>query len=44
MKKAVSQALPRSDFHLNNPYNVQTGWGTPIANKIIPDLAGGKYV
>jgi subtilase family serine protease len=44
MKTAVYHTLPASDFHLGNQYNLQTGWGTPIANKIIPDLASGKYV
>jgi hypothetical protein len=44
MKSAVSKSLPASDFHLGTVYNTQTGWGTPIADRIIPDLAGGKYV
>jgi subtilase family serine protease len=42
---AIYQLLPHSDFHLiKNQFNTQTGWGTPIANKLIPDLASGKFV
>jgi subtilase family serine protease len=42
---AVEAFLPLSDFHvIGGTYNTQTGWGTPVANKLIPDLTTNTYV
>jgi subtilase family serine protease len=42
---AVEDFLPLSDFHvIGGGYNTQSGWGTPVANKLIPDLTTNTYV
>jgi subtilase family serine protease len=42
---AVEEYLPLSDFHfIGGHYNTQTGWGTPVANKMIYDLTSNTYV
>jgi subtilase family serine protease len=42
---AVDAYLPLSDFHvIGGTYNTQTGWGTPVANKMINDLLTNQYV
>jgi subtilase family serine protease len=42
---AIEDFLPLSDFHvIGGGYNTQTGWGTPVANKMINDLLTNQYV